>query len=125
MVIIGNFLRSNEPELRQGGRYFAQKYQHSAYAEEHAKATIERILTILRYALEGRQYLVGEAFTRADVTAASMLLLLNPPPDELFLFPPATRPKYTVPLTSDPRFAPVFAWRDGMYRKHGGEAVKP
>jgi glutathione S-transferase len=125
ILIIGHFLRSSEPELQQGGSYFAQKYQYSAYAEEHAKATIERILTILRYALEERQYLVGEAFTRADVTTASMLLLVNPPPDELFLFPPAMRPKYTVPLTSDPRFAPVFAWRDGMYRKHRGEAVKP
>jgi glutathione S-transferase len=101
------------------------KYQHSAYAEDHAKLTVERILTILKYALEGRQYLVGDSFTRADVTAASMLLLVNPPPDELFLFPAAMRPMYTVPLTSDPRFAPIFAWRDGMYRKHRGEAVKP
>lgn len=125
ILIIGHFLRSSEPELQQGGRYFAQKYQHSAYAEEHAAVAIERILTILRCGLEGRQYLVGEAFTRADVTAASMLLLVNPPPDELFLFPAAMRPKYTVPLTSDPRFAPVFAWRDEMYRRHRGETVKP
>jgi len=125
MLIVGHFLRSSAPELQQGGRYFAQKYQHSAYAEEHAKVTIERILTILKYALEGRQYLVGDGFTRADVTAASMLLLVNPPPDELFVFPAAMRPMYTVPLTSDPRFAPIFAWRGTMYRKHRGEAVKP
>jgi glutathione S-transferase len=125
MLIVGHFLRSSELELQQGGRYFAQKYQHSAYAEEHAKVTIERILTILKYGLEGRQYLVGDAFTRADVTAASMLLLVNPPPDELFLFPAAMRPVYTVPLASDPRFSPIFAWRDTMYRKHRGGVVKP
>jgi glutathione S-transferase len=29
MLIIGHFLRSSEPELQQGGRYFAQKYQLS------------------------------------------------------------------------------------------------
>jgi glutathione S-transferase len=125
ILIIGHFLRSSEPELQQVGCYFAQKYQHSAYAEEHARFAIERILTILTYALEGRQYLVGHSFTRADMTAASMLLLVNPPSDELFVFPTAMRPKYTVPLTSDPRFAPIFAWRDKMYRKHRGETVKP
>ena len=47
MLIIGHFLRSSVPELQQGGQYFAQKYQHSSYAEERAKVTVERILTIL------------------------------------------------------------------------------
>jgi glutathione S-transferase len=125
MLIVGHFLRSREPELQKGGQYFAQKYQHSAYAEEHAKVTVERVLTILKHALEGRQYLVAEAFTRADVTSASMLLLVNPPPDELFLFPASMRPTYTVPLTSDSSFAPIFAWRDELYRKHRGELVRP
>ena len=125
MLIVGHFLRSGEPELQQGGRYFAQKYQHSPYAEEHANATVERVLTVLKYALEGRQHLVGDTFTRADVTAASMLLLVNPPPDDLFLFPAATRPMYTVPLTREAAFAPIFAWRDEIYRKYRGEAVKP
>lgn len=125
MLIIGHFLRSGEPQLQQGGRYFAQKYQHTAYAEEHAKVTVERIFTILKSVLQGRQYLVGEAFTRADITVASTLLLVNPPPDDLFLFPASMRPMYTVPLTSDSQFAPIFAWRDAMYRKHRGEAVKP
>ena len=125
MLIVGHFLRSGEPELQQGGRYFAQKYQHSPYAEEHAKITIERILTSLKHALDGRQYLVGDTFSRADVTTACMLLLVNPPPDDLFLFPAAMRPMYTVPQTRDAAFAPIFAWRDEMYRKHRGEAVKP
>jgi glutathione S-transferase len=125
MLIIGHFLRSSEPELQQGGHYFAQKYQHSAYAEAHAGLTVERILTILKHALDGRQYLVGDAFTRADVTAASMLLLVNPPPDDLFLFPAPMRPMYTAPMASNAAFAQVFAWRDKTYRKHRGEAVKP
>jgi glutathione S-transferase len=125
MLIIGHFLRSDEPELQQGGRYFAQKYQHSLYAEEHAKATIERILTVLKYALEGRRHLVGDTFTRADVTVASMLLLVNPPPDDLFFFPAAMRPMYTIPLTREAAFAFIFGWRDEMYRRYRGEVVKP
>ena len=32
---------------------------------------------------------------------------------------------YTVPRTLDASFAPIFAWRDEMYRKYRGEAVKP
>ena len=123
MLIIGHFLRSSEPELQQGGRYFAQKYQHTSYAEERAKVTVERILTILKHALDGRQYLVGDTFTRADLTTASMLLLVKPPPDDLFLFPASMRPMYTAPL--DSASAPIFSWRDKMYRKHRGEAVKP
>jgi glutathione S-transferase len=123
MLIIGHFLRSSEPELQQGGRYFAQKYQHTSYAEERAKVTVERILTILKHALDGRQYLVGDTFTRADLSTASMLLLVKPPPDDLFLFPASMRPMYTAPL--DSASAPIFAWRDKMYRKHRGEAVKP
>ena len=125
LLIVGHFLRSGESELQQGGSYFAQKYQHSAYAEEHAKVTVERILTSLKHALDGRQYLVGDTFTRADIIAASMLLMVNPAPDDLFLFPAAMRPMYTVPLTQDSAFAPIFAWRDEIYRKHRGEAVKP
>jgi ribosomal protein L40E len=77
MLIIGHFLRSSAPELRQGGQYFAQKYQHSQYAEEQAKLTVERILIILKHALDGHQYLVGDTFTRADLTTASMFLLVK------------------------------------------------
>ena len=95
------------------------------YAEEHAKATVERTLTILKHALDGHEYLVGDAFTRADLTTASMFLLVNPPPDDLFVFPASMRPMYTAPLTSNSAFAPIFAWRDKMYRKHRGETVKP
>lgn len=125
MLIVGHFLRSSEPGLQQGGRYFAQKYQHSPYAEDHAKVTIDRVLTILKHALEGGQYLVGEVFSRADVTTACMLMLVNPAPDDLFLFPAGMRPMYTVPLTREAAFAPIFAWRDEIYRKYRGEAVKP
>ena len=124
MLIIGHFLRSSAPELQQGGQYFAQKYQHTQYAEEHAKVTVERILTILKHALDGHEYLVGDTFTRADLTTASMFLLVNPPPDDLFDFPASMRPMYTASVTSNSAFAPIFAWRDKMYRKHRGETVR-
>jgi glutathione S-transferase len=125
MLIIGHFLRATDLELQKMGEYFAQKCRYSRYAEEHAKVKVERVLNILKHALDGRQYLVDNRFSLADVTAASMLLLVNPPPDELFLFPATMRPLYTVPTTQTDAHAPVFAWRDQIYRNHRGEAVRP
>jgi glutathione S-transferase len=59
--------------------------------------------------LSGRQYLVGETFSRADLTTAAMLMVLRPAPDELFVFPAPMRPFYTEPLAEDPGFSAVFA----------------
>jgi glutathione S-transferase len=125
ILITGHFLRAQDAELQKTGQYFAHKCQYSPYAEQHAKLKIERILKILKNALDSHQYLVGDRFTLADVTAASMLLLINPPPDELFLFPSFLRSMYTAPPTQDVAYLPVFAWRDEIYRKHRGEVVKP
>jgi glutathione S-transferase len=125
LLLIGHFVQASDPELQKAGQYFAQKCQYSPYAEEHANVKVERVLNILKHALDERQYLVGDSFSLADVTAASMLLLVNPPPDELFLFPPAMRPMYTLPITQNAAYSPVLAWRDEMYRKHRGETVRP
>jgi glutathione S-transferase len=122
MLIIGRLIGSGEPTLQQVGQFFSQKYQHSSYAEQHARSTLERVLTSLASSLAGREYLVGDAFTRADLTTACMLMVVNPAPDQLFPFPAIMRPIYTDALASS--FAPVFAWRDEMYRKHRGEVVR-
>ena len=101
-----------------------QKYQHSPYAEEHAKAAVQRNLTILKHALDGRNYLVGDSFTRADLTVASLLNVVNPPPDDLYQVAPPVRAMFTAEETRDPAFAPIFTWRDNIYRKHRGGPVK-
>lgn len=125
LLILGRFLRSGDPQLQQGGQFMGQKYQHSEYAEAHARAAVERILTILTHTLEGRAYLVGDTFTRADLTTASLLNVVNPPPDDLYAFPAPLRAMFSDPLTQDSRFASVFAWRDHIYRKHRGGQVTP
>src|SRR6185369_2596633 len=80
ILILGKFLRSDHEQMRQGGQFMGQKYQYSSYAEEHAKSAVQRNLTILKHALEGRNYLVGDTFTRADLTVASFFLMIRPPP---------------------------------------------
>lgn len=124
-LISGRLLRSSEPEAQKAGQYFAGKYGHSANAEEQGRLIVKRLLLSLKHTLSGRQYLVGDAFSRADLTTASMLMLLRPAPDELFFLPAPVRPIYEEPLAADSVFSSVFAWRDQMYKKHRCEVVKP
>jgi len=124
-LIVGRQLRINHPEAQRSGKYFAEKYGHSLYMEEQAKLTLRRVLLSLTQTLSGRQYLAGDAFTRADLTTAAMLMLLRPAPEEFFVFPQQVRRIYMDPLADDPAFAPIFAWRDEMYKRHRCEVVKP
>ncbi len=124
-LIVGRLLRSSAPQLQQAGKFFAQKYGHSAFAEEQARLTVKRVLLSLKQILHGRQYLVGDTFTRADMTTACMLMLVKPAPDELFLLPAAGRPTHHEAFADEPEYSPLFQWRDEMYRRHRGEAVKP
>ena len=59
ILVIGRVLQADEPELQKAGHYFGQKYQHSQFAEEQAKGTVDRILMVLKHALDGRNYLAG------------------------------------------------------------------
>jgi glutathione S-transferase len=122
-LISGRLLRSTVPEMQKAGQYFGGKYGHSAYAEDQARLTVKRVLVSLKGTLSGRQYIVGDTFSRADLTTACMLMLLRPAPDELFFMPPPVRPIYTEPLADE--FPALFAWRDQMYKKHRCEVVKP
>ncbi len=124
-LITGRLLRIDDPEAQKGGKYFAEKYGYSESEEEQSRLTLTRILTSLRDTLNGRQYLVGDTFTRADVTVAAMLMVLKAAPQEYFVFTPELRFVYLDQLGDDPAFAPVFAWRDEMYKRHRCEVVKP
>ena len=124
-LITGRLLRIDNPEAQKSGTYFAEKYGYSPFAEEQSRLAARRILTSIRDTLSGRQYLVGDAFTRADITVAAMLMLLKAAPQEFFVFTPELRFVYLDKLGEDPMFTEVFAWRDRMYKNHRGEVVKP
>ena len=124
-LIIGRLLCSGEPQMQQAGQYFEKKYGYSLYAEEQARLTVKRVLVSLMHTLSGRQYLVGDEFSRADLTTASMLMILKPAPDELFVLPAPVRSIDTEPVADDSAFSAIFAWRDQIYKRHRGEIVKP
>lgn len=124
-LITGRLLRIDDPEAQKSGKYFAEKYGYSEFAEEQSRLTAIRILTSLRDTLSGLQYLVGDTFSRADLTVAAMLMLWKAAPQEFFVFTPELRFVYLDKLGDDPAFSEVFAWRDRMYKDHRGEVVKP
>ena len=125
VMIVGRLLRIDDPEAQKSGKYFAEKYGYSPFEEEQSRLTVTRILTSLKETLSGREYLVGDTFTRADITTAAMLMLFKAAPQEFFVFTPELRFVYLDKLGEDLTFAEVFAWRDRMYKNHRGEVVKP
>ena len=125
VMITGRLLRIDNPEAQKSGKYFAEKYGYSPFEEEQSRLTVTRILSSLKETLSGREYLVGDTFTRADITTAAMLMLFKAPPQEFFVFQPPVRTVYLDKVGEDPTFAEVFAWRDRMYKDHRGEIVKP
>jgi glutathione S-transferase len=125
LLFIGRMLGAENERIGQVGRFFAGKYHHSAYAEQAARAHVRRALTIFTQSLNGRRYLVGDTFTRADLTVATMLMVANPPPEAaLALKPSWMRSMLQDPMATEASFAPLFAWRDRIYADHRGSAVK-
>lgn len=106
--------------------HFAAKYHWSPDAEARALASLRRFLPELAAAVAAGPYLVGDAFTRADLTVACMLTpVLGPPPDALFAIDAGTRSMFGTPLGDEPCAGTLRAWRDETYRRHRGARVVP
>jgi len=78
---------------------------------------LEQALDKLETALQGRDYLVGEAFSRADLTAASLLWPLLPwEGDEAAM--QARLPAVVWQWRQDFVQRPLYDWLQGIYRQH-------
>lgn len=90
------FLRLTFPQVRKSMRRFMKIREPEV---THSREALESALGRLDQALEGRDYLVGNAFTRADLAAASLLAPLIMPKGYGLDWPA------TVP-------SPLKEWRD-------------
>jgi glutathione S-transferase len=124
VMLVGRLLRIDDPEAQKWGKYYGEKYGYSPFEEQQSRLTVTRILTSLKETLSGSDYLVGDTFTRADITTAAMLGLLKPAPEEYIFLTPGERFVHLDELGKDPTFTGVFAWRDRMYKMHRGEVIK-
>lgn len=87
---------------------------HSAVA---ALPQLERALNKLEAALHGRDYLVGDAFSRADLTAASLLWPMLPwNGDEAAM--QACLPDVVGQWRQDFTQRPLYGWLQRTYRRH-------
>jgi glutathione S-transferase len=86
---------------------------------EKTSAAMDR----LESELGGREYLVGEAFTVADLTAASLFFPLVRP-DEVQYQLPEPLPEALVQRRGAFASRPGFQWVQEMYRRHRGESAE-
>jgi glutathione S-transferase len=106
--------------------HFAAKYGWSEAAERRAERLLRTLVLDLARAVDGAPYLVGDRFTRADVTVACMAAtVLGHPADELFQLDPAMRTMFGTALGDEPAAAPLRRWRDRLYARHRGRPVRP
>jgi glutathione S-transferase len=94
-----------------------QTYVISAVKVEQARREFDAAMSELESLLKNRQYLVGEQFTRADLSVASMLSLLVLPPEHPFPWQEIPDPQ-TRDFLESFQDHPVSDWVRTMYRSH-------
>jgi glutathione S-transferase len=92
-------------------------YVVSAAKVEQARREFDVAMGEIEKKLSRRQYLVGEQFTRADLSVASMLSLLVMPPEHPFPWKAIPDPKART-FYDEYRDHPVYEWVGKMYRDH-------
>ncbi len=123
---LGFIGRTKAMDLQPLADHFAAKYGWSPEKEARAGTLLRGLLVDLAQAVAARDYLVGDALTRADVTVATMLApAFGHPPEELFSLDAPMRSMFGLPLGDDPTYAPLRRWRDELYRRHRGGRVVP
>jgi glutathione S-transferase len=123
LVMIGRF---RELGIQPLADHFTIKYHWSEAEQARADRLLRTVLPDLASAVAGTPYLVGDDFTRADLTVAALLTpVLGLPPDDVFSIDAGMRSMFGIPLGTDPSLAPLHEWRDRIYRRHRGSRVEP
>ena len=94
----------------------------SPEAAELARGKVLAALDRLEAELDGDEYLVGDRFSVADLTAAALLYPLALPPGGTALStPPAGYERFRAPLAD----RPGYRWVEEMFRRHRRPAPAP
>jgi glutathione S-transferase len=88
----------------------------SAERARDAEERVERALGRLDAELEGREYLAGDGFSVADITAAALLYPFALPPQRPWA--PSHPPGAWMEFNERNRERPSHAWVLEMYRRH-------
>ena len=113
--------------LRPLGRIFPAYYRFRHKIRdaklEADRATVNAALDRIEQERQGRPYLVGDAFTVADLTAAAMLGTLLQPPE--IQYPLRVElPPYLQDYRATLLQHPATQWTTGVYRLHRGRSAE-
>jgi glutathione S-transferase len=104
---------------RGGAKFLAEKYGYALdeVAMEKARRTLEMNLDAAREALGGRETILDEGFSLADISFAVALQFVSPVANDYIALLPATRRAWTDRELAS-RYQDLLAWRDRLYAEH-------
>ncbi|GAA3943487.1 glutathione S-transferase family protein [Litoribacillus peritrichatus] len=116
-----NFYRLMLPMIK---RNLVKEMKLNALEAERSRLIINNMLQQLDKKLENREYLIGDTFTRVDLTAAALLSPICQPDNHPYHCEFLSLPKELADFQNKLRDRPFFHWVQGIYQKHRWE-VKP
>ena len=103
--------------------FYRFRHRISASNLERDRAIVATALDRIEHQRQGHAYLVGEAFTVADLTAASLLGALLQPPE--IQYPLEVKlPLYLKDYRAKLLRHPAMQWAAGIYRLHRGHSAE-
>ncbi|EYF05193.1 glutathione S-transferase family protein [Chondromyces apiculatus] len=105
------------PLARRALSAFVDKYRMRDAAASHRPVLDQTMAAFAKVLADGRRYLVGGAFTYADITMAASLQGVSPVDERYMPVGPGGREAWTRPELVA-RHPEVLAWRDAVYATH-------
>jgi glutathione S-transferase len=100
-------------------RYMSERYDFTEESVKRSRDTLAAALDRIEAEREGRDYLVGETFTVADLTAAALLYPMVWPPGFPYELPDPPDWEFLEPL----RDHPALGWISETWRRHRGTSA--
>ena len=101
-------------------RFTDRRYGFDQESLERSRAAIAAALDRIEAERGGGDYLVGQSFTVADLTAAALLYSLVWPPEDQYELPELP-PSAVLDSIKD---HPALEWLRGIWRRHRGESAE-
>jgi glutathione S-transferase len=101
-------------------RYMSARYDFGEQAVQRSRTTLIEALDRIESERAGGDYLVGDSFTVADLTAAALLYPTVWPPEFPYELPDPPRWKFLEPM----RDHPALDWIRDMWRRHRGTSAE-
>jgi glutathione S-transferase len=95
------------------------RYAFNKAAVERSRGTLISALDRIESERAGRDYLVGDGFSVADLTAAALLYPLVWPPEFQYELPDPPRSKFL----DSARDHPALGWISEIWRRHRGRSA--